>query len=100
MSKHTPGPWVVERRSTMVATALNGADGYELFDVRCDVPEFEANARLTAAAPDLLEALIAAEKKLCIAEYHLDKGENDSVVFGSEILLARAAIAKARGEQA
>ena len=44
----------------------------------------------------LLEALEAAEKKLCIAEYHLDKGEDDSVVFESEILLARAAIAAAR----
>lgn len=46
----------------------------------------------------LLEALEAAEKKLCIAEYHLDKGEDDSVVFEYEILLARAAIAAARQE--
>lgn len=63
--------------------------------------------RMLAAAPSapkaddpvkvqLLEALEAAEKKLCIAEYHLDRGEDDSVVFESEILLARAAIAAAR----
>lgn len=65
--------------------------------------------RMLAAAPSapkaddpvkvqLLEALEAAEKKLCIAEYHLDKGEDDSVVFEYEILLARAAIAAARQE--
>lgn len=60
--------------------------------------ELLANARLIASAPDLLEALIAAEKKLCIAEQLLDLGEDDSIDFESEILNARAAIAKATGQ--
>lgn len=86
----------------------------ECLVIESDWPEYEPawrmiEARVTGAAPSapkaddpvkvqLLEALEAAEKKLCIAEYHLDKGEDDSVVFESEILLARAAIAAARQE--
>lgn len=92
MSKHTPGPWVAERRSTMVATAIDGAYGYELFDVRCDVPEFEANARLIAAAPDLLEVL---EQFVAWVD-----APSESAFSDSQLAAARAAIAKAKGEQA
>jgi hypothetical protein len=60
--------------------------------------EGKSNANLIAAAHELLDALIDAEAKLCVAEYHLDRGEDDSIMFETEILNARAAIAKARGE--
>jgi len=48
-------------------------------------------------AVELLEALEIAEAKLCIAEQHLDLGEDDSISFEHAILTARAAIAKAKG---
>ena len=111
MSKHTTGPWVI-RNGSDIFTPLGAAnaegieapsnDGWMIAD--CDMgslsfDEVTANARLIAAAPDLLEALIQAEERLCVAEYHLDRGEDDSIRFESEILDARAAIAKARGDK-
>lgn len=67
MSGHTPGPW-----SLIVDDAGDGSEIYG-FDVSApngrgiayydanDDPETEANARLIAAAPELLEALKAVE---------------------------------------
>lgn len=64
MSKHTPGPW---QHSVKLSGSENHrgfriltADGWALADVQPadeDGIEGEANARLIAAAPDLLEAL-------------------------------------------
>ena len=64
MSKHTPGPW---QHSVRLSASENHrgfsiwtADGWALADVQPadeDGTEGEANARLIAAAPDLLEAL-------------------------------------------
>jgi len=61
-SKHTPGPWTVEIEDCddfafsrgMVYDATNGivAEVY----AHTDMPTTEANARLLAAAPDLLAA--------------------------------------------
>lgn len=75
MSKHTPGPWKADRmfnppkaKNRTSGFIVNGPETGELLPDRiCDmrVPpglrfrEFEANARLIAAAPELLEALIA-----------------------------------------
>ena len=83
MTKHTQGPWLVEGRAVY---ALND-DGYNRFsalvqDAHTPGDELEANARLIAAAPELLEALE------CLLEMgHAKAGD-----------LARAALAKARGE--
>ncbi len=68
MSGFTPGPWEVGPVDDTVVTHL-GADGvrYEIAAIDGDYnqpdewPVMEANARLIAAAPDLLEAL-----KLCL----------------------------------
>ena len=57
------------------------------------------DAHLMAAAPDLLEALEMAEAMLCRLEPIIDRGEDDSISVESEILFARAAISKARGQQ-
>ncbi|MOA42936.1 hypothetical protein D3C78_1650350 [compost metagenome] len=59
------------------------------------IAEMEANAKLVAASPSMLYALRLAEAKLLEAEYHLDKGQDDSICFECEILTVRAAIAKA-----
>jgi predicted secreted protein len=84
---------------------LNERYGYfQYADSQGDVSQafandaIEAYERIRLAAPELLEALIMAEAKLCVAEYHLDRGADDSIVFEAEILNARAAIAKARGD--
>lgn len=59
MSKHTPGKWSVDNRSDRAdepAIYIDGA-GYSI--ARIDFPNEEdhANARLIAAAPDLLAVL-------------------------------------------
>jgi hypothetical protein len=87
MSKHTPGPWVLDQGvSSKVmlidSKATNGAVG-EIVD--CRNP---ADARLIAAAPDLLEAL----------KYVL---EDDGLIpraTAKTRAVVHAAIAKATGE--
>ncbi len=96
MSKHTPGPWVVVgSRTKYVEARLVGslmqevaACGPTLADEGYGQQQ-EANARLIAAAPDLLEAL-----KALLERYALAIGNE-----GIECYQARAAIAKATGEQ-
>lgn len=102
MTKHTPGPWVVHEGDEIDIRSANPADlaqapiyyciaenigGHvhgENFD---DYSEVEANARLIAAAPELLEALESFPGFLCGTE----SGD-------AWIEQMRAAIAKARGE--
>ena len=76
-SKHTPGPWLRMGRSIGVG-AGEIATVWELLDGRAI-----ANARLIAAAPDLLDALVMM----------LDAYEIPAVRDR-----ARAAIAKATGD--
>lgn len=68
--------------------SLSGEDG-------CSQLEAEANARLIAAAPDLLEALILLEKEMVLS------GNAHSVDYGWKpaIEKTRAAIAAAEGKQ-
>jgi hypothetical protein len=68
MSEHTPGPWRFDRDWTRTPTIF-GANGVRVADVEkklvvtggrvIDLPkeEREANARLIAAAPDMLAIL-------------------------------------------
>ncbi len=68
--QHTPGPWGLcdDRKDGVSVITSGGDDGrsiafIELVDV--SEPELEANARLIAAAPDLLaalEAMVAADE--------------------------------------
>ena len=91
----TPGPWEVQRDSglriyiTQPNDAKNRVPGYYA-EVRRFTPnanQVEANAKLIAAAPDLYDAL----------ELLVDT--NDSGGWPSAaIVIARAALAKARGE--
>ena len=85
MNKHTPGPWV------FVSTPNDDDFSHEIMDVcalyRNGNPQRVADARLIAAAPDLLEALEYTLK--CLMQ--TDVGE-------AHYQPAIAAIAKARGE--
>lgn len=97
MSKHTPGPWFIEDGRTKKIDHLNvfhvndktpGAASSVIAKVTCRLTWYEeqtANARLIAAAPDLLAALEALR----------ERGHTDATW-----MLAERAIAKAKGESA
>lgn len=92
-SKHTPGPWFHydDRSSTERHEIV--AMGKTVARVYCTngcEAEDKANARLIAAAPDLLEACEAMLEEMQVWE--TEQGEHPAAT------LARAAIAKAKGE--
>lgn len=90
-SKHTPGPWVIKDG------ILKSENGYHLYSLE-ERPGLghaaEANARLIAAAPELLESLegLLNQAKQCFA---LTTSEESQKVLAMDA--ARAAIAKATG---
>ena len=102
--KHTPGPWRVDDDSSdfdiyVVGRPVWGAKRYgvpgewdvctiEILDERPD--ETMANARLMAAAPELLEAA-----KSMVARWPTDQ-QNDGPLY-DEAQALRSAIAKAEG---
>ena len=78
MSKPTPGPWKRKIKSVLIPIApYEWAEAYG---------GSIANARLIAAAPDLLEAL-------------QDMVSDHASLSAATLAFARAAIAKATGEQ-
>lgn len=96
MSKHTPGPWKAGFRSV---TAPETEDDLAL-NVRIigGNPKVDrANARLIAAAPDLLAAL---EETLAAAVLWIDDARGctpEELMSHEWYVRARAAIAKATG---
>jgi hypothetical protein len=73
-TQHTPGPWLTDRNNVhagQIATVMHCKNGWvEIWtdkwaETGLEEDEQEANARLIAAAPDLLEALKDA---LCALE--------------------------------
>jgi hypothetical protein len=89
--KHTPGPWAIGIETDNDQAQIISADGWHLASVALD--PLPANARLIAAAPDLLEALED------VAEW-LSTGKCDGVGFDEESVLdvIRAAIARSKGK--
>jgi hypothetical protein len=106
MSKHTPGPWKLDRDelhygslSTVVAGKKSKRfPGYQMFvDVGglADVNEQEANARLIASAPELLEALKDLLRDIdTIDEFAIN---NTVLPMWEDIERAKALVAKAEG---
>lgn len=86
MSQHTPGPWIVyndsdDGKTNRIEIAARGKTVARIYH---SVPKEDLpNARLIAAAPDLLEALRVAE---------------ESVGDLKALEIVRAAIAKAEGQ--
>lgn len=72
-TQHTPGPWVaVARTNAHIEIEAPNQLGYLAQKVAsCSLTNHEANARLIAAAPDLLEAL----KSVQAAIYMDDAGQ-------------------------
>jgi hypothetical protein len=105
MSKHTPGPWQVQDAYLNVFTCTNGTTGLTVHlakvnAVQCAGGRAEAlaNARLIAAAPDLLEALVELSKSF--VDTYFDDPRSDEEIDGHQEFWenkARAAIAKATG---
>lgn len=99
MSKHTPGPWGVWREQVFAGPFKKipgGIKGFraqicEMDDLDLDENEVKANARLIAAAPELLEAL-----RRVLSSQTIKNPDPDS---DPDVIFARAAIAKATGEQ-
>ena len=104
MNKHTPGPWTATKFNPVtgeiddcylyvepgIAVIERKVKGHDQHDT--------GNARLIAAAPDLLEA---AQLALQIAESWIhDQLDGTSSIDGALLHLdpVRAAIARARGE--
>ena len=89
---HTPGPWSVSKRATLRVIAH---DDNTIASTGCTDnlrDQWEANARLIAAAPDLLAAL----EKLYRLHCGLDSWHEDAM--SNTWASAIAAIAKAKGE--
>lgn len=90
--KHTPGPWQVSRgynTTDYPCFYIHGMAG----DQKRDVATLDANARLIAAAPELLEAL----KRIGDPEFRYASDDDEDTQLSMRIADARAAIAKATG---
>ena len=100
-TQHTPGPWAVGSEGGHIETAnawrMSIAICYNK-DSKADgvsKEAFEANARLIAAAPDLLEAL-----QLCEGNIASLLWSTHPKVYSMWLDVVRAAIDKAIGEKA
>jgi len=104
-TKHTPGPWFYAGRSTLYIDA--SIDGGMIQEIAAVGPTAadngygetqQANARLIAAAPDLLEKCemaLSYIEAVCFNTPNPKKRKNYADCAGQ----LRAAIAKATGEQ-
>jgi len=97
MSKHTPGPWersnnsVVSRKASCVVVRLPAQTDRVGDEPTEQIERWDADARLIAAAPELLAALEATVSLL----EKLGHASDNSLTVSA----ARTAIAKARGER-
>ena len=84
-STHTPGPWQSYNAGATIGT-IEGCNGIDVIaDIRFIKNESRHNAKLIAAAPDMLDALQAVSDYL---------GDQDSILADQ----VNSAIRKARGE--
>jgi hypothetical protein len=93
-AQHTPGPWTFRKNYGQTLDLL-AAGGATVILNNARLMNQEPNARLIAAAPDLLDALQLCEGNIdsLLASCH-------PKVFGEWLTVVRAAIAKATGKQA
>lgn len=94
--KHTPGPWEY-RENCIYPTSRQRCIARLDWHIRDEVDD--ANARLIAAAPDMLEALYEAEEYF---DNRADADHDETGFVPNEemklLAVVRAAIAKATGQ--
>lgn len=100
--KHTPAPWMIDEKLTDLGAPMITAEtcwkgqkriiAKVFYHSGSEDPEVHANARLIAAAPDLLEVA----KKLAFLE---DECGGWSFPSKADCEFARKAIAKAEGKE-
>jgi hypothetical protein len=98
-TEHTLGPWLYHKMAHDGFPGPSIQSAYGLI-VRMPVPrdsEGDANARLIAAAPDLLAALTELVDALAL-DTLADGGEQIESAYREHFADARKAIAKAKGE--
>lgn len=92
MSKHTPGPW--KTNGDPYVSTHNGRQSIAFTDVRgISGVESRANARLIAAAPDLLDAL-----NVMLGSIHPYREDGTPTIPEATIDIVNAAIEKATGD--
>ncbi len=93
-TKHTPGPWKRAHHGHYNQIQIYTKNIYHPLAVVQNQEDMQANARLIAAAPDMLEALAAM---VDMFERHIEgrSGPDDA---SNRWDMARAAIAKAEGK--
>ncbi len=94
MSKHTPGPWIVSRGANVKPFSVEAATSTIADIYRAKGHgTCEANARLIAAAPELLEACREAKKLLEeVAEMNIQPFPISAVALNRKLI---ALVAKA-----
>ena len=103
-AKHTPGPWLASGDADANIVTVEAKDkGYTtVCRLGYSTPTREANARLIAAAPDLLEALVdmVSSVEVALEDVQVTNGASLDALswIANSTEKARAAIAKARGE--
>ena len=96
-SEHTPGPWCIkDHRNVGEGFSITNAvaDG-PFYDGIASLADVEADARLIAAAPELLEALRELTDDVA-DRFDLDSPSANPGIK-STVAAARAAVAKATG---
>lgn len=93
-AQHTPGPWTAHRafhfgHDSFMICGTNGDSSPFLCRLTDDTPNYETNARLIAAAPELLEL---AEQIVLAAD------QNEGQIPLDIAEGARLVLAKAKGE--
>jgi len=97
MTDYTPGPWRVATKGPGLLGIYADASASDLIAGIASADNQEANARLMAAAPDLLAALEVALNDFDTWGEVWQSDDDDGVNFPA-VNAIRAAIAKARGE--
>ena len=104
-AKHTPGPWHIGMKPGPMIYGEHGEQVADMVVSMINIVEHSANARLIAAAPDLLQALENLTDAVQSGTSYADDtaaGKALSILSGRSgttwLSDARAAIAKAKGE--
>lgn len=107
-SIHSPGPWLIDQYAAFADPQVGhmiyaeGGDGYNGHLV-CKIQHQyadnqTANARLIAAAPDLLEAIKAIKVRISFIGMPGEPMEDGKPVWSSEIKILEDALKKATGK--